>query len=324
MNKTLRVCFLGLMLLGVSPLFAQYKAYSLPDKKGLLRITPGQLGTADVQLVDDDNQLRAKWEASSLGLYMTAFVQNAEKPGGSKVLRDTWWPQTERIITGAAKIKDKRLYEKGDVALVEYIVPKIQGRDINQKHVHAYVAGGDIWAEVHISKVEFKAEDQGMFDAIVDSISIVPDYVNNSRDYWRFGAIASNRGDYRKTADYFQRSLDLDKSTPVLDKAIFRKMMAELGYLYQKLGDLPKAQSTLEYGISKHPDYAILHYNLASVFAERAQLDQTLEELRLAYKYKNSLSGDDVRFPDPLTDKYFAALASDQKFVTAVRQMQQQ
>jgi len=51
--------------------------------------------------------------------------------------------------------------------------------------------------------------------------------------------------------------------------------------------------------------------------------DESLEELRLAYRYKaNVIPGESL--PDPLKDDSFRKFVKDKKFVAAVRELQRQ
>jgi tetratricopeptide (TPR) repeat protein len=314
--------FVALLLLACAQtLWAQQESYRLPDKKGTLLITSG-MKTKSIELVDDDSQLRVKWISPAHRMIMTAFVQPAEAFGDARICRDTWWPQVERSIVSVVKIKDKTFREQDGVALVEYMVPKFE-KTINQKHVHAYLAGGDVWVEVHISKDDFKPEDQALFDAILRTLHLQTDHDTTSRDYWRWGAIASNQTEYEKAAKYFQKSLDLEKNSPALEPEILRRMIADLGLFYETSGDLAKAKETLEYGLSRYPDYPLYHYNMACVIAHTQKMDESLAELRLAYANPKKYPEDQARL-DPRKDECFSKFAKEQKFMQAVREIQQQ
>lgn len=299
---------------------AQTKQYSIPEKKGALRMVTAQMGTGRLSLHNDDTQLRVEWESPEEGMVMSAFIQPAEAAGDAKVCRDTWWPQTQREIAKAAKIQDLRLREVGKVALVEYMVPKVQGRAIHQRHVHAYLAGGDIWAEVHISKVGYTLLDAQLFDDIMTTLQIDPDYENEGTDYWRWGAIHSNNAEYAKTLKYFQRSLELEKKSPSLTQVILRKMITDLAYLYEKYGDLAKAGETAEYGLSRYPDYAAYHYEMACLLARTQKQDESLAELRVAYQNRHKYP-EERPLPDPATDACFISFAGDKKFLETVREL---
>jgi tetratricopeptide (TPR) repeat protein len=322
MKRFIHTVSIFVLLGSVRLALAQQQLYPLPERKGALIITPG-MKTIHTELRDDDSQLRVRWDSPEHLMTMTAFIQPAEASGDAKICRDTWWPQTERGIVSVAKIKDKQFREQGSVALVEYMVAKFD-KTVNQKHVHAYLAGGDVWAEVHISKVDFKPEDQALFDAILSTLRLKADYVTNSRDYWRWGAIASNNTEYEKATRYFQKSLDLEKVSPMLDQEILRRMVADLGHFYEKFGDLARAKETLEYGLSKYPDYPLYHYNMACVIALTQKMDESLAELRLAYANRKNRYPEEQELLDPLEIDCFSKFAREQKFIQAIREMQQQ
>jgi tetratricopeptide (TPR) repeat protein len=323
MNKFARLIVFSLLF--ASAMFCQAQqqyGFTLPDKKGAVLISPPLAASPDVALKNNDTQLKAEWHSEETGLVITLFVQPAEKAGDSKVCRDTWWLQTEPGIEKVAKIADRKTSEQGDVALVEYTIPEFANQKISQKNVHAYLAGGDIWAEVHISKVEFKPEDQPKMDALVNSIKIKPEYVNTSRDYWRLGMLAAGNKDYSKNQKYFQMALDLEKTSPRLDERALRVMIVQLGAIYGLSGDLAKAKETLEYGISRYPDYGQFHFTLACSYAGAHKMDKSLEELRLAYAAPAGKYPEEPPIADPLKMSCFSELAKQQKFVDEVKAIQ--
>jgi tetratricopeptide (TPR) repeat protein len=107
----------------------------------------------------------------------------------------------------------------------------------------------------------------------------------------------------------------------VLSPTIFRVLVDSLGMSYGLSGKLAKAKETFEYGIVQDPQYPLFYYNLACTYGEMGKKDESLEQLRLAYKYKaNIIAGES--FPDPLKDDSFRRFLSDPGFVQAVREMQ--
>ena len=78
---------------------------------------------------------------------------------------------------------------------------------------------------------------------------------------------------------------------------------------------------TFEYGLTQDPEYPMFYYNLACTYGEAKNMQQAIEELRLAYKYKaNIVAGETL--PDPLKDDSFRLLVNDDGFVKAVTDMQ--
>ena len=86
-------------------------------------------------------------------------------------------------------------------------------------------------------------------------------------------------------------------------------------------GKLPEAKATFEYGLTQDPEYPLFYYNLACTYGEMGRMNESLEQLRLAYKYKaNVVPGE--TFPDPLKDDSFRKFAHKEEFIKPIREMQ--
>jgi hypothetical protein len=46
---------------------------------------------------------------------------------------------------------------------------------VRQKNVRAYLGGRDLCAEIHLSKADFKAEDEKLFDDLLSSVRLLPE-----------------------------------------------------------------------------------------------------------------------------------------------------
>jgi predicted Zn-dependent protease len=128
---------------------------------------------------------------------------------------------------------------------------------------------------------------------------------------------------YPAAAERYQKALDLEKQDRTLNKSLFRVLVDNLGMSYGMTGKLSNAQGTFEYGITQDPEYPLFYYLLACTYGEMGKMDESLEQLRFAYKYKaNVIPGESL--PDPLGDDSFRKFVKDKKFVAAVRELQQQ
>ena len=86
-------------------------------------------------------------------------------------------------------------------------------------------------------------------------------------------------------------------------------------------GRLQQAKVTFEYELTQDPEYPMFYYDLACTYSETKNMQQAIEELRLAYKYKaNIIAGETL--PDPLKDDSFRFFVNDDGFVKAVADMQ--
>jgi hypothetical protein len=111
----------------------------------------------------------------------------------------------------------------------------------------------------------------------------------------------------------YERALELDRSTKVLDRDGRRVLVDQLGMSYGAGGRLDKARAIFEEGVRKDPDYPLFHYNLACAHAELGDLDRALASLRNALQRKDKvLAGES--FPDPRRDSSFQRYRADDRF----------
>lgn len=309
---------------------------SIPGVKGVLEIDSGQTSwEAQVRADGKETQMKAMNRADHL--LVSAFLQKVTFGASAEKCRTEWWTMTAKNTP--FKLKDVVQSESNGTALVEYIIPEFQGKPVQQKSIHAYIGSGDLCAEVHLSKIQFVAEDQRLFDKVLATVHLFPDAMaaeaprntqvkpgeNNGEVNQIFGAASRLylEHNYAAAAQVYERALDLEKQKAGLSQTYFRVLIDNLGMSYGMTGHLPEAKKTFEYGITRDPEYPLFYYNLACTYGEMGKMDESLEQLRLTYKYKgNSIPGESL--PDPLADDSFRKFVKDKAFVSAVRQMQQQ
>lgn len=131
------------------------------------------------------------------------------------------------------------------------------------------------------------------------------------------------RQNYAAAAERYQKALDLEKQERTLSKSLFRVLVDNLGMSYGLTRKLSDARETFEYGITQDPEYPVFYYLLACTYGEMGKMNESLEQLRLAYKYKaNTIPGESL--PDPLEDDSFRKFVKDKNFVEAVHEIQRQ
>ena len=127
---------------------------------------PGfQLGTPKTRA--DGTGMALRGENLDTGTLVSIFLEKAARRGDAKACRDYYWNDAGR---GPERLKKVRKYERGEMAIVEYVLPEFQGIKVDQRNVNAYLAHDGIWIDVHLSKVGFTSSDQKSFDAILDSV----------------------------------------------------------------------------------------------------------------------------------------------------------
>jgi tetratricopeptide (TPR) repeat protein len=193
----------------------------------------------------------------------------------------------------------------------------------------------DLCAEVHISKTEFKLDDQRLFEQVLSGIELSLDKLNpdskvtpsatdqapDAEHYFAEGSKSYLRQEYAAAADYYPKGLILSKQKHTLSKNHFRVLVDNLGMAYEISGKLDEAKATFEYGVTQDPDIHMFYYNLACAYGEMNKMDEALVQLRVANKYKANMIPGEI-FPDPLKDDSFRFFINNQTFVSAIREMQ--
>jgi tetratricopeptide (TPR) repeat protein len=117
----------------------------------------------------------------------------------------------------------------------------------------------------------------------------------------------------------YAKALELEKKHLTLEQPLWRVLIDNLGMAYGITGDLPAAKATFEYGLSKDAAYPMFYYNLACTYAEMEDLDGTLANLRLAFKYRDNMMAGE-QFPDPAQDSSFQRFLKNERFVALLRE----
>ncbi len=306
---------------------------AIPNVKGVLEFDVGP--TAFETRVRPDGkevQLQAFGRPDKLGI--SAFLQRVKFPASPERCRDEWWPGTKKAVNMQREDLQETVVKDG-IARVEFIVPEFRGVKVQQKDMHAYLGSGDLCAEIHLSKAGFNPEDSKLFEDVLASVKLLPEVSfpeaqsqkptpsldHDSSYYFGQGSKFYLQQNYSKAAEYYEKTLDLEKQNRTLSKDYFRVLVDNLGMSYGIGGKLPQAKATFEYGLTQDPEYPMFFYNLACTYGEMDKMNDALTQLRQAYKYKaNSIPGETV--PDPLKDDSFRHFIGKEEFVSAVHEMQ--
>jgi tetratricopeptide (TPR) repeat protein len=290
----------------------------LPDRKGALELLLPGFQIQNGGLRPDGKQFKINAKNPN-GIFLTAFVEIAPHSGTNAQVRDDWWSGLKK--SSKLKMEGQALSDSGGTAIAEYVIHEAQGIQVDQKNLHAYFGGEEIWAEVHISKVKFQPDDQKLFADVLANVKMLPNYVLDSQDEFIAGSIFFDNQDFRRAALHYQNALDLEKEKPAFNQTLTRVLIDQLGMSYGISKDLDKSKAVFEYGISKDPEYPLYYYNIACGYGEQKDKTNALVFLKEAFERKaNVVKGE--KMPDPLTDDSFRSFVSDAAFVNAVKQMQ--
>jgi tetratricopeptide (TPR) repeat protein len=213
------------------------------------------------------------------------------------------------------------MYDLGEMAIVEYVVPTFQGLETNQMNLFAYLTRGVHWSYIHLSKMKFVPGEQGLFRQILGSVKFNDSYSPTALDLFEFGNLSFYRKDFPGAISYYRRALELDKNRKNLGREAWLTLVDHLGMAYMLSGDFTKARQNYEWGISQESEYPMFFYNLACACAEMNQMDEALSNLRLAFKCKGKLLPDQ-EFPNPRSDSSFKKYINNKVFMAELQKLE--
>jgi tetratricopeptide (TPR) repeat protein len=229
------------------------------------------------------------------------------------------------------KPTDIKFSEIAQMATVEYLIPEASGVPLKQKNFVACTAKEDVYADIHLSKIQFQSSDESLFMNVLNRVHFTDrpavETLNRptsgeapstkpsgtSMDYFREGSQYFIAHDYQRSIAPYQAALDLEKKQPQLSKKYWRVLVDNLGMAYGITGDLDHSEEIYKYGLSKDPEYPAFYYSTACVYAERNNMDGAMDYLQKAFARKaNNIPGESM--PDPRKDDSFQRFMSNERF----------
>jgi len=210
------------------------------------------------------------------------------------------------------KIRDVRFSRSGDIDVMRYMVPEIEGKPFKQESLFACQFYDNAYIDLHVSKVNYEAADEPLFDDVLKSMHI-DKAQRSSMELVQQGSLFYIQHDYKGAIGPYSQALELEKVNPKLEKVVWYVLIDNLGMSYGATGNLQKAKEIFDYGVSKEPAYPLFYYNLACTYAEMGDATEAENYLKKAFEYKaNVLPGE--RMPDPRTDDSFTKLMKNKEF----------
>jgi tetratricopeptide (TPR) repeat protein len=210
--------------------------------------------------------------------------------------------------------------ERGEMQILEFTLPELDGMPTSQKNIFGCLIKDDVFVDLHISKVFFKAADQPLFDALLQSFHFVPREATsepvptgNSMQLFREGSRYFLAHQYREAITPYQKAFEIEKSPPTLSKNLWRVLVDNLSIAYGITGDLTRARETLTYAVSRDSGYPLFYYNLACVTAEKGDLPDTENYMKLAFERREKVLPGET-FPDARVDDSFQKLLLQREF----------
>jgi tetratricopeptide (TPR) repeat protein len=247
-------------------------------------------------------------DASGVGVSIT--LEDSGQSGSATGCRQTLELRLKEL---QFEHKDSRIWETGDKTYLEYTIPSAGGMPVQQRNMIVCMVHDHVFLDLHLSKVQYKPEDEKLFQQIVDSLSFSEDMRHSSLDYLRQASVFYLRGDFARAIPPYEQALALEKQNRQLPKDLWYVLLDNLGMAYGITGKLEKARQTLEYGIQQDPDYPLFYYNMACCYGEKGDATNAGENLKKAYARKShTIAGEGI--PDPRKDDSFKNLMKNADF----------
>ena len=230
---------------------------------------------------------------------------------------------------GQFKISNVRTRDINDVPVVEFLIPEAQGIPVQQGNLFACMVNADVYIDIHLSKVQFQAKDESLFETVLKNTHIVeasandaPANAGSARQLFVDGSRAYTKGDFASAIPPYQQAFDLEKKQRTLDQTMTRVLIDNLGMAYGITGNLGKAAEIFNYGVSIDPNYPLFYYNIACVYGEKDDAENAISYLQKAFENKaHVIPGE--KMPDPRTDDSFTRLMKNDRFVKVVTSLMQ-
>jgi len=292
----------------------------LPGKSWALELDGNGFATLDNEIQPDGRRYFLAENAKNR-MVVSVFLEAAKAPVQPEDCKHSLEEKAKsNALLASAKLKGIAYSASGDLQILEFTLPQFDGMPKNQKNVFGCLVKDDIFVDIHISKLFFKASDQPLFDALLKSIQFVPRDAadttvpaGNSMLLFQEGSRYFIAHQYREAIGPYRQAFEIEKITPTLDKNLWRVLLDNLSIAYGITGDGTRARETLNYGVSKDPDYPLFYYNLACAAAEKGAVSEAEKNLTLAFERRaNVIPGES--FPDARTDDSFQKLLLQKEF----------
>jgi len=121
-----------------------------------------------LELSEQADAVRLEGSNPSSGMRFTLFLEKAEEGWSAADNRKHYWKSIRENLP--MRRKDVQRYEKGSAAILEFVVPEIEGVPLDHKSLNLFLVRDGVWIDLHLSKDGFEPEDQALFDAVAGSV----------------------------------------------------------------------------------------------------------------------------------------------------------
>ena len=293
-----------------------------PTAPGRITLPPrgGAWKPAEAALYDEGTRPALVYHdgARDLNLSAILFPNETGKPTGESC-RDALIPNLTAAMRQHGAVIDNESQASGKTANgapfaeAHYTIEKQGTFAIHQRNVFAFAGDEHTCAEIHVSKVNAKVEDDRTIDDIVSTFNMDLSYKPLPQDYETMGVLFfEGVKNYAASAVFYQRAFD-SMAAEAHRTRMGRYVADQLTMSYGMSGDLPRSGATAQAAIALDPDYPLYYYNLACADAESGDASNAATHLQQAFDRRNNLIAGET-FPDPVKDDSLQKLKSNDTF----------
>jgi hypothetical protein len=143
-------------------------ALAFPGKSWRLRIDLPDYEIEPAVLLPKARGVTLAGTNSKTGMIISVFLEESRQGWTAVQYREDYW---KRIRKGMRLDReDIKRSERGAMAILEFRVPIIERRAIHQKNLNAFLVRDGVWVDVHLSKVNYQAAEQELFERVLSSL----------------------------------------------------------------------------------------------------------------------------------------------------------
>jgi hypothetical protein len=219
-----------------------------------------------------------------------------------------------------------RLESPPSADVMEFLLDQNEFAAVRQKNFFACTTRANAFIDIHMSKVNFVPADQNVMEQILKTLRFVDadlsmaPAIESSTELMAQGSRRYLAHDYKGAIPSYERALEIEELKQRLSPDMRRVLVDNLGMSFALTGDLDAAEEVFRFGISNDPAYAMFHYNLACTRAEKKDMAGAIEELRIAFRNKETmLKGESM--PNPAKDDSFARFMNNAEFTRFLNEL---
>ncbi len=212
--------------------------------------------------------------------------------------------------------------EINHLSVFEYLLQETGAGETDQLHLFACTSKENVYTDIHLSQSGATTADAAQLRKVLESLSIVAAAQAGSLDYFRAGSAPYLQGHFKQAIPHYERAVALERTNPVLDVPLWRLLVHNLGVAYRRSGDLARAKTTMDYGLSREPANPLFHYDLARTYAGMNERDRAMQALHDAFLHSRG-STEHEPIPDPRQDVSFGRFMLDPAFRTLTESLMQ-